>query len=168
MAFGADGSLFFGNGGVLRRVAPDGKVAKIYDGGKGSSLRGLATATDGRVLAADMGSKSVLAFGPDGRVSTLYRETAAWLPTAVALAGGRLLVLEANADPYEYEDRVRVIEVSDGRGRVVARPAHPQAAPAPATRGGSFDGGTILLTGLAASALALAAWRFRSSRDPKS
>lgn len=128
MACDIAGSLFFANGGVLRRLAPDGKVTKIYDGGAGSNLRGLAVVPGGRVLVADMGAKSVLAFGPDRAVSTLYRETAAWSPTAVALVGERLLVLEANSDPYEYEDRVRVIEVNGGRGKVVAAPAHPQVA----------------------------------------
>lgn len=130
MAFGADGSLFFTNGNVLRRLAPDGTVTKLYQGHSKSSLRGLAVAPDGRVLAADMGAKTVLAVALDRKVSTLYRETATWTPTAVALAGGRLLVLEANGDPDEHKDRVRVIEVKDGRAKVVASPAHPQSVQA--------------------------------------
>ena len=164
MAFGAEGSLFFADGAVLRRVAPDGTVRRIYDGGKGSSLRGLAAAPDGRVLAADMGTKKVLSVASDGTVRTLYRETAPWLPTAVGLAGNRLLVLEANADPYERRDRVRVIEVKDGHGSVIASPAYPRAAqaqpPAAATPAGGASGTTILLTALAASAALIAAWRF--------
>jgi hypothetical protein len=132
MAFNTDGSLFFANGGVLRRLAPDGTVTKMYDGGARSNLRGVAAAPGARLLVADMGAKTVLAFGHDRTVSTLYRETAAWSPTAVALVGARLLVLEANSDPYEYEDRVRVIEVNDGRGRVIASPAHSQVSDAAA------------------------------------
>jgi hypothetical protein len=165
MAFSADGSLFFTNGSVLRRLSPTGRVAKLYDGGSKSSLRGLAAAPDGRVLAADMGEKTVVAIAPDGSVSTLYREMAAWSPTAVALAGGRLLVLEANEDPYQYEDRVRVVEVVDHRGTVVASPAHPQVGQAPSAPSsigkGSPNTRMKLLVALAASAaLVAAAWWF--------
>ncbi len=56
----------------------------------------------------------------------------------------------ANADPYEYEDRVRVIEVNDGRGRVIASPAHPQVAAAAPRPFESKVGGrstTIILIG---------------------
>lgn len=165
MAFGADRSLFFSNGGVLRRLAPDGRVAKLYDGGAQSSLRGLAAAPDGRILAADMGAKTVLAVAPDGKVTTLYREAAAWSPTAVVLAGGRLPVLEANDDAYQYEDRVRVMEVEDGRGRVVASPANPQAADAPPPTAERRPGTLMmLLGGVAAAAAILALWRFLSLR----
>lgn len=165
MAFGADGALFFANGGVLRRLGPDGSVTKIYEGGKGSSLRGLTVAPDGRVVVADMGAKAVLAVGADGIASTLYREDAAWLPTAVALSGSRMLVLEANAEPSEYEDRVRVVEVTENGGRVVAQPARPHAAAASApplpseeSRSGA---GTILLAALAGAGLLWAALRLR-------
>jgi len=169
MAFGTEGSLFFANGGVLRRLAPDGTVTKMYDGGAGSSLRGLAAAPAGRVLAADMGAQAVLTLGADGTVSTLYRETAAWFPTAVALAGERLLVLEANADPYERENRVRVIEVIDGRGRVIASPAHLQVADAAALPSESKVGGRstaiFLLGSLIVSLAVVAAFRSRSLRN---
>ena len=168
MAFGARGSLFFANGGVLRRHGQDGTITKMYDGGARSSLRGLAVAPGGRVLVADMGAKTVLAFGPDGTVSTLYRETAAWSPTAVALVGERLLVLEANANPYERENRVRVIEVIDGRGRVIASPAHPQvadsAAPPSESKVGGRSTAIFLLGSLIASVVVVAALRSRSLR----
>jgi hypothetical protein len=166
MAFAADGSLFFTNGGVLRRLAPDGRVTKMYDGGAASSLRGLAAASDGRVLVADMGAKAVLAIGKDGRVSTSYRETTGWLPTAVALAGGRLLVLEANADPYQREERVRVIQVEDGRARVIAAPGHPPAAQATEWEAGGRGVRTALLASLAVSAAFIAAWWLGRLRKP--
>jgi sugar lactone lactonase YvrE len=168
MAFSSDGTLFFADGGVLRRLSANGTVTVIYNGGKESRLRGLATAPRGGVLAADMMAKTVLRFDPEGRVSTLYRATDKWLPTAVALADERLLVLEANADSYEYDDRVRVIEVIDGRAKVIARPAQPESAQ-PSTKASSTDrshlwGGIVLLVGLAASATLFAAWRLHSGR----
>lgn len=168
MAFGADGGLFFANRGVLRRLAPDGNVTTIYEGGNGSNLRGLTVAPDGRVLAADMGAKAVLAVGADGIASTLYREAEPWLPTAVALSGDRLLVLEANAEPTEYEDRVRVIEVTKQGGRVVAQPARPAlrqaaqaSAPPPHLETSGPGVGTILLAALAGAGVLWAALRFR-------
>lgn len=173
VAFGGDGSLFFADRRLLRRRSQNGTVSTIYEGRAGSSLRGLAMAPDGRVLAADMGAKAVLAVAADGTVETLYQENDDWSPTAIAFAGERLLVLEANADPYERADRVRVIEVKDGRGAVVAQPARPRPAqtalpPSPPPAEGHWPNlRTFLLASLAASAAVFAAWRFRSLRGPE-
>jgi sugar lactone lactonase YvrE len=134
MAFMPDGSLVFADGRALRRMAPTGDAALLWQGPKGTSLRGLALLPDGRVLAADSGGKAVLAIDPDGRARTLYRERQEWLPTAAAMSRGRLLVLEANAEPREYVNRVRVVDVTDGRPKVVAAPGatpHPTGAAAP-------------------------------------
>lgn len=164
IAFGSDGSLYFAAGSLLRRKSPDGNVTIIYDGGTGSSLRGLAAMPDGGALAADMNAKSVLAVEADGTANILYRETAAWLPTAVALADRRLFVLEANADPYDHENRVRLIEVKNGRARVAASPGEARPAPSPpsSSKGGGPLVQMILLTGLAVSAALLATWLFRT------
>jgi hypothetical protein len=79
-------------------------------------------------------------------------------------------VLEANADPYERKDRVRLLEVKEGRGKVVASPAfqpvEEAGAPARESGGRSFSSWMILLVGLAAFAVVLAAWRLRPSPNP--
>lgn len=163
VAFGGDGSLFFANRNVLRRVAADGAVTTVYKGGRKSSLRGLAVTRDGRVLAADMGEKRALALNPDGTNEVLYREKEGWLPTAIIQTGDRLLVLEANADPYELRDRVRLIEVRNGLGTVLAAPAHSQAGQATSSAKGL--GPTvrmILLVSLVAAAAAFIPWILRS------
>jgi hypothetical protein len=134
MAFGADGAVYFADRNLLRRLGPDGRTVLVFQAPAGSSLRGLAVARDGRILAADMGLKSVIAVAADGRVETLYREMEAWLPTAVAAFGGRLLVLEANADPRDQTNRVRVIRVDEkGRSEVVAMPGGASAKARPET-----------------------------------
>jgi hypothetical protein len=160
MAFGADGSLFFADRNLLRRLPPGGKATMVYRGPEGSSLRGIAASPDGRVIAADMGSKAVLAIGRDGRAETLYREEGPWLPTAAAWAGGRLLVLEANADPREYEKRVRLVEVRGGSVRVLAAPG--DAAPLPATaaeaKSASPAPEAAAAAGVAAAAAAVLLW----------
>jgi len=168
MAFAADGSLYFADRNLLRRLGPDGAVATLFDGGSDSSLRGIATA--GRqVLAADMGAKTVLAISPDGKARIMYREAGPWLPTAVALARGRLLVLEANADPYDYVNRVRVVEAKEGRARVVALPGGPASAQPPAPGGGAGRGDAASIAGAALAALGVVAllWRRRAARTDR-
>lgn len=159
MAFGPDRSVFFTNGGVLRRVSADGRVVTLYQGSDQSSLRGLAVVRDGSVLAADVGARTVLAVSPDGKVTTPYRETDAWSPTAVAVSGRRLLVLEANDDPYS-DDRVRLIEVIDGRRRVIASPA-PGQVMADRSEGHAATTGVVLVASLAALGAMFGVWRFR-------
>ena len=163
MAFASDGSLYFAAGGTLRRRARDGSVSSVYTGGKASSLRGLGVTEDGRVLAADMGLRTVLAIGADGGTAILYKESEPWLPTAAAASKGRLIVLEANADPHEYNDRVRLIEVKDGRTRLLASPgrARRTAESRPSQSRGSGQGRIILLGGLATAALCLV-WLMRA------
>lgn len=128
MAFPADGSVVFADARVLRRVDRAGAVAPIYTAPAGAVLRGVSLAPDGRLLVADFARALVLAVTLQGRETILYRAPKAWPPTAAAIAGGRLLVLEANADPYDYVHRVRVEEVREGKGRVVA---DPSAGPSP-------------------------------------
>jgi hypothetical protein len=70
------------------------------------------------------------------------------------MAGGRLLVLEANAEPREYVDRVRVIEVTGGRGRVVARPAFPITSPVPTPVPENGPGSGIIIVAAAFAAFA--------------
>ncbi len=154
MTFSADGSLYFAAGSVLRRRAPDGAVTTIYKGAAGSSLRGLAATSHG-VLAADMGARTVLAIAADGTAATLYRESGPWLPTAAARANGRLLVLEANADPYDYDNRVRLIEVTKAGARVLASPSDaPESAspPRPAADARTPPNRPILLATIAIAA----------------
>ena len=124
MAWLADGSLVFADSRVLRRFTPGAPLATLYQGGPGANFRGVAAAADSRVLAADMGRREVVAVSADGRADILYRSPPEWLPTAALQARGRLLVLEANADPYQYQDRVRVVAVRGGAAQEVARPVH--------------------------------------------
>jgi hypothetical protein len=156
MAFPADGSLVMADGRLLRRVPPGGSAAILYQGPAQASLRGLFAAPDGRILAADMGRRIVVAVSPGGEAETLYEEKVAWLPTAVALAGPRLLVLEANADSHDYADRVRLVEVTNGRSAVVAEPGRAGAvAPPPAAP--PAGGHPRSAAALAAAAIAAAA-----------
>ncbi|MEA3049792.1 MAG: virginiamycin lyase [Sphingomonadales bacterium] len=167
MAFPPDGSLVMADGQVLRRVPPGGAAAIFYQGPAKASLRGLFAAPDGRVLAADMGRRIVVAVSPGGKAETLYAEKAAWLPTAAILAGPRLLVLEANADSHDYVDRVRLVEVRNGRGAVVAEPGRAAAAAPPpdAPPSAGHPRAAMALAVAAIAAAAAAGYGLRRLRD---
>jgi hypothetical protein len=163
MAATLDGGMVFADGRALRRVSPAGEVTTLHEAPEGAGFRGVSVAPDGRVIAADFAGKAVIAVAPGTGAELLYRETEAWLPTAALVLGRRLLVLEANADHSEYEDRVRVIEVVGGRAREVARLARRPAPPAPDEGAAESAGfGWRLATALALAAAAIIAsarWR---------
>lgn len=158
------------DGRALRLVAPSGAVTTLHEAAAGASFRGVSVAPDGRVIAADQGSKAVIAVAAEGAAEILYRESGPWLPTAAVIAGGRLLVLEANADPREQADRVRVIAVEEGRWREVARPARgptPAAAPAgipPPVREARGLGWSLAFAAAVAAAAVIALLRWRRLR----
>lgn len=158
MVFPADGSVILADGSALRRVDAGGKVTTPYQGPAKAALRGLAIARDGRILAADAGRKAVFAIALSGEAEQLYASPAGWIATAAAEAQGRLLVLEANADPYDYVRRMRVVAAERGGVRVLAEPwkgASPAAGgPAPER---SDAWGIALPAALAAFAAAAAA-----------
>ncbi|HEX9954281.1 MAG TPA: hypothetical protein VGB48_03585 [Allosphingosinicella sp.] len=134
MAWLADGTLVFADAGRLRRYRPGTAIALLHQGETRRNFRGLSPLPGGQgVLAADAGRREVISVRTDGAVEVLYRSPAEWVPNAALWARGRLLVLEANADPREYEDRVRLVAVRDGSAQEVARPVlGPSAAAAPA------------------------------------
>jgi hypothetical protein len=160
MASMRDGSIVFADGRALRRVHSSGAVTTLHEGAVGASFRGVSVAQDGRVLAADFAGRTIVAVGSGGGGEILYREAEAWLPTAALIVGGRLLVLEANADHGEYVDRVRLVEVAGARGRIVARPGQASApAPAPRNSPGLSSAGAAAGATAAIALVAFLGWR---------
>ncbi len=133
LALARDGAVIFADGTVIRRVTPGGEASIVYDGGAGATLRGLALAPDGTVLVADVAGHRIVSIGPDGKSAIIYRGTPGWGPTAVALVGGRMLVFEAEEDPSYRSNLVRVVEVEDGKARVIAAPGGPTPSASEAT-----------------------------------
>jgi sugar lactone lactonase YvrE len=88
-----------------------------------SQLRGLAVDSIGTVYVAASGCGSVLKITADGRIATILQLDSPWSPTAVALFGKDVYVLEYLHT--EIEDRLlwlpRVRRISsDGRSAIVA------------------------------------------------
>lgn len=113
LAAGPAGSLYFTEGNAVRRVARDGAITTLVEGlqvagcakppgyepASGRDLRGLAVAPDGTVIVAATGCGAVVRVAPNGGTSILLRSEAPWSPTAVALHGDDVYVLEYTHSP---------------------------------------------------------------------
>jgi hypothetical protein len=138
LAAGPDGSLYYAEQNAVRKIATDGTVSLVagnitvpgcerppaidYDR-IGSGLRGLDVTPDGTVYAAASGCKALLKITPGGAVSVVLRGEDAWTPTAVAISGDDLYVLEywfvKGERRADWIPRVRKLS-RDGKATVVA------------------------------------------------
>jgi hypothetical protein len=85
-------------------------------------LRGLAVAADGTVYVAATGCRSVAKIAPTGAVTTILSAEGSWSPTAVAVAGGAVYVLEYDHSAGErvWPPRVRKVDPA-GKVTLLAR-----------------------------------------------
>jgi sugar lactone lactonase YvrE len=137
LAGGADGSLYFTEDKSIRRITMRGQVETVVadvrptgcvhipgnDASAGPFLRGLAVDASGVIYVAASGCGSVLRITHGGEITKLVQLDAPWSPTAVALHGTDVYVLEYLHT--EVEDRLawipRVRKVSaDGRSAMIA------------------------------------------------
>jgi hypothetical protein len=134
---GADGQLYFTENSSIRRVTMQGQVetvvkdlrvpgcAKIPGNARseGPLLRGLTVDSAGVMYVAASGCGSLLRITPQGQVTKLLQLDAPWSPTAVALFGTDVYVLEylhtEVEDRRAWVPRVRKIS-ADGRSVVIA------------------------------------------------
>ncbi|HEX2121543.1 MAG TPA: SMP-30/gluconolactonase/LRE family protein [Thermoanaerobaculia bacterium] len=130
LAAGLDGSLYYTEDRAIRRVDPRGEVSTVVanvdvanctavpgtEAGAGPYLRGLAVAADGSIYVADSGCGAVLRVRANGQVTTVLKAAAPWSPTAVAVAGRDVYVLEylhtPSDDRREWLPRVRKVSPS--------------------------------------------------------
>ena len=129
LAPGPDGSLYYTEDRAIRKVDQSGRVSPVVvnvavpnctaiPGTEADApyLRGLAVAGDGSIYVAASGCGAVLRVDASGRVSTILRASAPWSPTAVAVAGRDVYVLEylhtASDNRVEWIPRVRKISSS--------------------------------------------------------
>lgn len=104
-----DGSFFVRDCGVIRKVAPDGKVSELIGGPTAGSLGhvedctrvvGMAVDRAGNLYVANYGQAVVFEVTPSGEARVILRSTWPWAPVAVAHAGDALLVVERYGNPY--------------------------------------------------------------------
>lgn len=137
MTTGPDGSIYYTENTAVRRISPRGTLSTIASRVQvaqcaripgigpedGVDLRGLDVAADGTVYVAAAGCGALLKITNRGAVSVLLRIASPWSPTAVALGGGNVYVLEylhtASDNRREWTPRVRRI-AADGKQTIIA------------------------------------------------
>lgn len=132
---GPDCSLYYTENSAIRRITAEGRVSTVATvrplaGGPsipGTNqhpyLRGLAVDARGVMYAADNGDARVLKITPEGKITSLLQLQSPWSPTAVALFGNDVYVLEylhtAVESRREWLPRVRKIS-PDGTAAIIA------------------------------------------------
>ena len=138
LAAGLDGSLYYTEDNAIRRISAGGEVSTVIanltlptcasiPGTTRPMLRGLAADNHGTIYVAASGCGSVLKVNARGQVTILHQLQSPWTPTAVALFGSDVYVLEylQTAASMEPEDRrawlprVRKI-TADGHSSIIA------------------------------------------------
>ena len=138
LAAGPNGSLYYSEDNAIRRVSPRGQVSTVIanltlptcvsiPGTTRPMLRGLSANSDGNIYVAASGCGSLLKVTPRGQVTTLLQLQSPWTPTAVALFGTNIYVLEylqtaASMEPEHrraWLPRVRKI-TADGHNSIIA------------------------------------------------
>jgi streptogramin lyase len=134
---GPDGSFYYTEDAAIRRVTREGRVSSVASGiappkcaavpldePAGPRLRGLAVDSGGTVYVAASGCASLLKVTPAGQVSVLLQLEPPWSPTAVAVSGSDLYVLEylhtPGDDRVRWTPRIRRLS-QDGKSEIVAR-----------------------------------------------
>jgi sugar lactone lactonase YvrE len=127
LAAGPGGTLYYTEHRAIRKIDARGRVSTIVENVRipncaavpgipaeqGPYLRGLALAADGSIYVAASGCAAVLRVDAKGQVSTVLRSSPPWAPTAVAVAGRDVYVLEylhtVGDDRRQWLPRVRKI-----------------------------------------------------------
>jgi hypothetical protein len=134
---GADGHVYFTENSSIRRVTMQGQLETVVSDvrvegcvripgnppSEGPLLRGLCVDAAGVIYVAASGCGSVLKIATDGRVGKLVQLEAPWSPTAVALFGTDVFVLEylhtETEDRRAWVPRVRKVS-ADGTSAIIA------------------------------------------------
>jgi hypothetical protein len=120
----ADGSVSL----VAEKVMPAGCSTDRVPETSAPYLRGLAVGDDGRVYVAATGCRVVVRIDPGGTLTTVLRAESPWAPTAVALHGDAVYVLEylhtPGDDRRQWLPRVRKVG-ADGRVSTIATVNRP-------------------------------------------
>ncbi len=106
LSSGPANSIYYTENNVIRRITAQGRIGIVVTVpklAKGPSipgnvehpyLRGLAVDARGVMYVADSADARVLKITPDGKITTLVKTESPWAPTAVALFGADVYVLE--------------------------------------------------------------------------
>jgi len=132
---GPGGSFYYTEDSAIRKISARGGIStaatvrflvngpSIPATDQHPYLRGLAVDARGVMYVADTGDARVLKITPEGKVTTLLQTQSPWSPTAVALSGSDVYVLEflhtTRDVRRDWLPRVRKI-TADGKSIIVA------------------------------------------------
>jgi hypothetical protein len=137
LAMGPEASVYFTENKAIRQITAQGRISTIAeninlpkctpipgnDEKDAPLLRGLAVTDRGTVYVAASGCGSVLKVTPDGQFKILLEVESPWSPTAVALFGEDVYVLEylhtVAEDRRAWVPRVRKVS-PDGKSAILA------------------------------------------------
>lgn len=137
LAATSDGSIYYSEHRAIRKITPHGEIVTIasrpaltgcggvpgHEPETGPYFRGIAVDGEGNVFAAAAGCRAVVKFGKDKSVTTIVTTESPWSPTAVAVSGNDLYVLEYFHTPgdnrREWIPRVRKVS-RDGKQIIIA------------------------------------------------
>jgi sugar lactone lactonase YvrE len=137
IAASTDGSVCFSENRAIRRISPEGEVTTVVGDVTlsgcdsvpevgpelGPYFRGLDVDSAGNVYVAATGCRAVLKITPGKHITTILRTTGPWSPTAVAVSGADVYVLEyfhtEGDNRREWYPRVRKVS-SDGTIATIA------------------------------------------------
>ncbi|MDP1676279.1 MAG: SMP-30/gluconolactonase/LRE family protein [Bacteroidota bacterium] len=137
IAVTSDGSIYYTEDRAVRKISPEGELTTVISDlnvpGCGSAAgvepelgpycRGIAVDSAGTVYVAAAGCGAVLRISTDKKVTTILHASSPWSPSAVAVSGNNLYVLEyihtANENRREWLPRVRKVS-SDGSVTTIA------------------------------------------------
>jgi sugar lactone lactonase YvrE len=112
------GGFVFRQGTAIRRIAPDGKVSIIANGLARENF-GIALDRDGSILVAEAAARRIVRIGQRGARSIAATSMKPWSPTGVAVARGKLYVLEATDYQRGVDTRMRVRRIAPNRTSTV-------------------------------------------------
>jgi sugar lactone lactonase YvrE len=138
LATGPDGSLYYTENKAVRRINPRGALSTVaanvtlpgcvrppgWQEPLGPYLQGLAIAADGTVFVAATGCGAAIEIKPGGKIRPVLRASLPWSPTAVAVSGKDVYVLEylhtASDNRREWLPRVKKLGPG-GKAALLAR-----------------------------------------------
>lgn len=125
LTLSSDGSLYFTEGGAVRKMATNGAITTLASGikiqnpaddplGSGTKeyLAGLAIDANGNAYVADYANRRVIKITPKNEITTVIKCEAPWAPTGVALMDGNVYVLEHGLKMPKTHRGPRVRKVS--------------------------------------------------------
>jgi DNA-binding beta-propeller fold protein YncE len=132
---GPDGSVYYTEDTAVKRITPQGRIGtavtvrapagapSVPATNQHPYLRGIAVDANGVMYVADTGDARVLKITPAGNITTLLETQSRWSPTAVAVFGDDVYVLEFLHTEREVRrdwlPRVRKI-TANGKSTIIA------------------------------------------------